>query len=348
MDASLPSLLSTLTGALSSTTSSLPEASTLSTPPDSLSLLDTKNALLLSYLHNLSFLILLKLRHQRSLQEPSPPPSPSDDFIQLNSQVVHSLVTLRTYLEKGVRPLEAKLRYQIDKVLRAAEVASSTANASAKAAAPPSPGSSSASSSDDDEDGSTAASPPAIDELTYRPNPSAFLRPSTTTKSSTTAATATSGPYRPPRITSTLPPTATASSSSSKPGRAQKSATLDEFLTTELSSAPMPEPSIGSNFTNHGRSAGLGKRDRESRAERRAYEEANFVRLPKEVKKKKGRGDEGAGYGGEDWRGLGEGADRVGRLVKGEKRTALGALERSRKREGSGYADGGLGKKRRG
>jgi U3 small nucleolar ribonucleoprotein protein LCP5 len=74
--------------------------------------------------------------------------------------------------------------------------------------------------------------------------------------------------------------------------------------------------------------------------------------LPKEPKKKKGRGQQGGeegGYGGEDWMGLGEGADRVGRLVKGGKARAGGVLERSRKRGADGYGDGEreMGKRRR-
>jgi len=74
-------------------------------------------------------------------------------------------------------------------------------------------------------------------------------------------------------------------------------------------------------------------KEREDEAERQAYEESNFVRLPKESKAdkaKKGGRKEG-GFGGEEWRNLGVGLDRIDRITqsKGNRRSAL---DNSRKR----------------
>ena len=371
MDDSLYTLLTSLTISLASASTSLPESSLLIPPKAGISLLDVKNELLLSYLHNLVFLILIKLRHSHSSN------ATPDDNVQedhpLEDDVVKTLVELRVYLEKGVRPLEGRLKYQIDKVLRVAEDAAAARDAAAVSndkvsgktlangnASKPS------SASDDGDEGSaeedaSAAQASTIDELSYRPNPASLQRRSQAAKttSSATAATASNdGVYRPPRITPTAQPAA-ASSSTTSTGRSvrargpAKSATLDEFLATELAAAPVPVPSVGSTIAGGGR-RGASAQERASAAERRTYEEANFVRLPKEARKKGKRGGAAAaaGYGGEDWRGLGEGADRIERLTRGHReRGGAGpgksALERSRKRGLDGGEEGAGGKRGR-
>ena len=55
------------------------------------------------------------------------------------------------------------------------------------------------------------------------------------------------GVYRPPRISATsMPTTETKERKERRPGR---SATLDEYVSTELSQAPLAVPSIGSTIT---------------------------------------------------------------------------------------------------
>ena len=115
----LPDLLDTLSDSLSSAIDCLPSSNTLNPPPDSLSLLDLKNELLLSYLQNLTFFIIYKLRNQKS-----EPQSQLEEQIPSHNDIVKNLATLRLYLEKGVRPLEARLKYQLDKLLLAASDAS--------------------------------------------------------------------------------------------------------------------------------------------------------------------------------------------------------------------------------
>ena len=78
--------------------------------------------------------------------------------------------------------------------------------------------------------------------------------------------------------------------------------------------------------------------ERETDAEKQSYEESNFVRLPSVGKKErrkmqKGSGGRDGGYGGEDWRSLGDGAERIVGLTKGKRGGAGAVLERSRKRE---------------
>jgi len=103
---------------------------------------------------------------------------------------------------------------------------------------------------------------------------------------------------------------------------------LEEFISTSsLSGAPTPLPSVGSNV------AGIGARNTFKTSRNRdveEYEEENFLRLPANIGKEKGRKRERGGMeglGGEGWSGL----DRIGR-GKWDFGTKEGKVERSRKR----------------
>ncbi|KAK6342472.1 hypothetical protein TWF718_007875 [Orbilia javanica] len=128
---SLATLLSTLTTSITSTANSLPAA-----PPQSstagLSLLDIKNDIFLSYLHHLSYLLLFRIRN-RSLgvsKDNATAGSDGDAVVGGKGEVevdttgaeelLSTLATLRLWLERGVKPCENKLKYQIEKVLKAA------------------------------------------------------------------------------------------------------------------------------------------------------------------------------------------------------------------------------------
>ncbi|KKY19921.1 putative u3 small nucleolar ribonucleoprotein [Phaeomoniella chlamydospora] len=367
---SLPDLLANLNTSLAS--SSTIEANTIFDPSTDatkhgISLLSTKNELLLSYLHNLVFLIILKLR---SISEST---DGNHDQSQLGKDVIGKLVELKTYMDKGVKPLEGKLKYQIEKVIRAAE------DADRQAAAKNAAGSkskkhkskingvrngaassdvSSNASEDEDSDAESSANEAELDELSYRPNPAALQSKqrqqqtnSATSKNPTSAST---GTYKPPRINPVSMPVTTAETRSRSPNRPQKSFVMEDYIADELSGAPTSHPSIGSNqaFTTRGRHT-ISQRERNQQAERKRYEEENFVRLPGESKaekrKNKGRrGREDGGYGGEEFRGLGEIGDRVSRAVGRQERGGGGgggsALARSRKRgldEGDKSGSGG-------
>jgi U3 small nucleolar ribonucleoprotein protein LCP5 len=350
-DSSVPALLSTLTDSLISATSSLPSDHNLLQPPvDGISLLDIKNALLLSYIQNLVFLIILKLRQT--------PQSDQNAITDLTAAAIKKLVKVRVYTERGVRPLEGRLKYQIEKVLRAADDAERAATTKTNGDPKSNKTIKHNGAEDDDSDVSDADSDPSLpptkpSDLSYRPNPAALLRkpdPSGTAKSSTTRP---STAYKPPRITPTAMPQSAASASRDS-RRQRKSHLLDEYVSSELSSAPLAEPSIGSNSTILDRGRGsLSARQREKERERTEYEERSLARLPGESKaeKRKARArGEGMGrnvYGGEQWVELGEVGDRVANSVGNnrDREGRRGVLERreKRRREGGDERGGGVG-----
>lgn len=323
----LPVLLETLTTSLISATSAFPaEDDTIHPPADGISLLDVKNELLLSYLQNLVFLIILKLRND-----------PDDAGVGV--EALKKLNEQRVYLEKGVRPLEGRLKYQIDKVLRAADEAersvAATKFVSSKVknskAVNGTSDTEASDSSDSDTSSTPAAGAPAISDISYQPNPATLLRKPDQSSSNHIKSNST-GAYKPPRINPTSMPSTTRPEPKS---RNRKSHLIDEYIAHDLSSAPQAQPSIGSNNTilDRGRS-GMSARDRETEKERTRYEEANLTRLPTmtkaEKKKARGRGDQRDVFGGEDWTGLGGLGERLGRSVKGSKG---GVLERREKRK---------------
>lgn len=348
---SLPALLDTLSQSLNSALEATPKLASIESNKDGVSLLDVKNELLLSYLQNLVFLILLKIRNAKNGHSSSK----SDD---LSETVVKKLVELRLYLEKGVRPLEEKLRFQLDKILRAADNSDRSAQQAevlrkAKKAREDEFESGSEGGEEEEEDG--LENRPTKDlaaAKNYAPGAHGFIPMKnpigiSASKGSSSGGGDKTGVYRPPKITPTAMPTTTTTPFSDRRERAArptKSATMDEYVSHELSSAPLAMPSVGADIVRRGRGVKTaGQRAEEDR--RRDYEESNFVRLPKESKKERARKAraEGQGskmsFGGEEWRELGAGADRVARMT-GRKPGAAGGgrggtkalLEKSRKR----------------
>lgn len=319
---SLPELLTTLNESLSSALTSLPDPTALKPPADGISLLDIKNELLLSYLQNLVFLIIFKLRNHGNGDVESASSITSDE------DVVQNLVALRVYLEKGVRPLESRLKYQLDKLLLAAEDEATQTKpnvALRNGTKPPKDGDGDDSEVSDDENPSA---PPKISDLSYRPNPSAFRLPARRSPSPTQR----SGVYRPPQVNPTAPP-------SKKPPRPRTSHTLNNFIREEFDDAPVAEASIGAGTGLKGKAA-------EKEAERRGYEESRLIRLPGEGKKGgKRRRDVGEGFGEDDF-GMGM---ELGEMVKGSKKKRRVGGEEGRIGEAWEKRKGrGLGRKRRG
>lgn len=330
---SLSALLSSLTGSLTSSLSSLPPPSALHPPPSSFSLLSTKNELFLAYLQNLTFLVILNLRAHSartglpiSFLQASPKPSTGknnndnnhnnsstlsgqekepnrqkinnadeENSSDLRDTVVENLIGLRVYLERGVRPLEGRLKYQLDKLLLAApdhtrESANHHSNSRNKIADPRAKHSNKSStgtnvpSADGNEDESNALVS-SIPPLAHRPNPSALMRPSSTNHAhpTSTTSTTTAAPYRPPRVNPTAPPTGSASKRAPRRSRA-----VDAFIREEMGDAPVTEMSIGAG---RGGSADGGKQAERER-ERKEWEETKLVRLPGEKKRGRGAGDD--------------------------------------------------------
>ena len=254
-----------------------------------------------------------------------------------------------------MRPLEQKIKYQVDKVVKAADDAERTA---ARKAAPATAmngagggkkdgGEDEESSEDEDEgedaDEDNAAEDAGVDALAFRPNAGVMSAATRDANASRRTKSSEDGVYRPPRVSATaMPTTETREKKERRPGR---SATVDEYINTELATAPVAEPSIGSTITGGGRRT-KDARQLAKEQERREYEETNLVRLPKEGKKDRGKGgdgDRGGGFGGEEWRGLGDSLDRIGDLTR--RKGKGNALEKSRKRRAveDGPRDGGMG-----
>jgi U3 small nucleolar ribonucleoprotein protein LCP5 len=333
VQSSVPTLLETLTQSINSASEAAEHrVPSLLPPEDGISLLDVKNELFLCYLQNLVFLILLKIRNGQNDSE-----AEEDD--ELDISVVKKLHELSVYVDKGVLNLEKDLKYQIDKVVRAADDAKISGDKAAKAstAVPQKEHSSEEEDNDEgeyseagSEEGGVTLKASEIDDLQYRPNPSSLIRPLLARVEADNKKPE-DGVYKPPRIQATsMPTTERRENEARKPN---KSATLDEFISTELSAAPLAEPSIGSGIVEGGRRSKSEKEKRDEK-ERREYEERNYVRLPKESKKDRAKkvGKKDAGYGGEEWRGLGEGIDRIDRLTKRKGGEGKNVLERSRKR----------------
>ncbi|KAI1775490.1 hypothetical protein F4818DRAFT_416685 [Hypoxylon cercidicola] len=334
--ASLSALLDSLTNSLNSALEATPKISGIEPTKDGVSLLDVKNELLLSYLQNLVFLILLKIRNAKNGSSDEL----DDDQSDLSDTVVKKLVELRLYLDKGVRPLEEKLQFQLDKILRAADDADRIAIQAAKDAEA-SGSESEEDSGESDEDASEDEGPrkPAFDisAKQFAPSFSNFAPPSNPVGMAAATQDKT-GVYRPPKIMPTAMPTAERRERGER--RPIKSATMDEYISTELSNAPIAEPSIGTNVVAGGQKIKTASERREE-DRKREYEESNFVRLPKESKKERTQRNKVEGrsakmtFGGEDWRDLGEGVDRIERLTRRKEGGGGGAkalLEKSRKR----------------
>ena len=351
--ATLPALLDSLTKSLSSALEAAPKLATIEPPKDGISLLDVKNELLLSYLQNLIFLILLKLRQTKNGGADG-----DVDGQSLDDLVVKKLVELRLYLEKGARPLEDKLRYQIDKMLRAADDAERSAKAADEAAkvdeddSESESGSGGEEGSEEEDTGlNKKVDKRAISGLQRRPNLQGFIPVAGT--ASVGKQTNASGVYKPPKIAPTVMPTT--ERREKKDRRTNKSATLDEFIADEMSTIPVAEPSIGTTIVAGGRKVKTAT-ERRVEEERRDYEERNFVRLPKESKKDRVKRAKSEGrssrmnFGGEEWRELGAGVDRIHRLTqgRGNGKGTKALLEKSRKRgfdasdgpRGSGTSEG--------
>ncbi|RGP74233.1 hypothetical protein FLONG3_6145 [Fusarium longipes] len=315
----LPALLTSLTQSLSSALEVTPKLASIEHQKDGISLLDVKNELLLSYLQNLVFLILLKLRNSKT--------NSYDGDSELDESVRAKLVELRLYLERGARPLEEKLRFSIDRFLRTADDAERERQAKeARAEA----GSDSEEEEDDSEEEADA------EKLSHKPGDFGAMADDVTARRAERDGGA-SGVYRPPkRERQTMEAPQRPQKFDRRPG---KSHTMEEFVASELSAAPLAEPSIGTTIVQGGRKMKTDAQRKEE-AERREYEETNFTRLPKESKKDRAQKAKQAGrsnrmqFGGEDWHNLGEGVDRIDRLTKAKKSggNVRALLDKSRKR----------------
>ncbi|EGP92627.1 unnamed protein product [Zymoseptoria tritici ST99CH_3D7] len=322
----LPEVLANFTSATESAIQGLPTAETFLLPENGNTLFDTKNEIFLAYLQALA---LRNLNVIRSIKNGDK----AEETQKLSEDITKKLVEHRVYLERGVKPLELKLKYQVDRVVKAAEdqerAAAHKAKQGALAMAKASNKDDESEDSDSDSDAELGA-----DMTAYQPNlktiQSQTAEADTTRGNKSTASS--DGVYRPPRVSATSMPT-TERREPKAERKPHRSATLDEYVSTELSTAPLAEPSIGSNLASGGRQTKSARNLREE-AERRDYEETNLVRLPVMSKKERARKGLGkpsdGGFGGEEWRGLGVNLDRIGDLTRRKGKDSQ--LDKSRKR----------------
>lgn len=329
---SLTDILAEFTTSTETAIAGLPTADSLSPPENGITLFDTKNEIFLAYLQALA---LRNLNVIRSIKDGVD----AEEAQKLSAEITKKLVEHRVYLEKGVRPLEQKLKYQVDRVVKLADDEERAIRQKELQGAKSNGHTTKEESEDESESGSNSDSDAELGaemdagSASYAPKLMEMKNAGQQGDAVSTARAKSrqDGVYRPPRISATaMPTTDRREKAERRPGR---SATLDEYVATEMSEAPLAQPSVGSNLAAGGRQSKNAKQMREE-AERREYEETNLVRLPAMSKKERakqglGRQRDG-GFGGEEWRGLGDSLDRIGDLTKRKGKDS--ALDKSRKR----------------
>lgn len=225
---------------------------------DGISLLALKNEVLLSYISNLLILSAAQLEKKEHT------------FDEARQRTIEQRVTL----EKGIKGLEAKISYQIDKVLRAykrfqeQQVESENRRANEEDAG-----------SDSDED-----------LTSYRPDISSLTAGSSSNKKSSSSRSRRGNDddddsglddddkkrYVVPKISSTAP--AFEKEKTRRTPRNRRDVAMEEYI-HETGDAPVAEPSIGSQIMDSGRGGERTARDRKKANDIKTYEEANYTRI---------------------------------------------------------------------
>lgn len=246
---------------------------------EGVSLLSLKNSALLAYLNHLVLVVVAHMERMRA-----------EDAADTKKAAVEASILHRTVLEKGVKPLEKKLAYQLDKMVRAYNRMAAEEGRVEDAVRDKDADSGSDSDSDEEDDA-----------LSYKPD-AAALATMTKPKAASGARDAGSGTYKPPKISAVAPPTSVSRESVPR-GSSRKLQSMEEYL-KEQSDLPQVESSIGSQIVDHGRGGVKTSRDRQKEMEIQRYEEGNFTRLPSTATKKTFREkqlERANNFAGEDW-----------------------------------------------
>ena len=265
---------------------------------EGVSLLGLKNESLVSYINNI---VLVVLSHLERLE--------SD--LETGSSAVERSIIQRVTLEKGVKPLEKKLSYQLDKMIRAyGRMEQDEIKAEQKLNDRGSGENDENDENDSEEDSEEDSEDDSEDdELAYRPDASSFAKltsAKTKLKPTSSAVSTSNEKYRPPKISAMAPPTAVKShdiDSNTTSSKNRKLQSMEEYL-QEQSDMPMVEASVGSTIVEHGRGGVKTQHDRKKEREIQTYEEDNFVRLPTSQTKKsfkEKQRDIRNQFAGEDW-----------------------------------------------
>lgn len=254
---------------------------------EGVSLLSLKNESLASYLNNLAIIILSHLqRLKKSASE--------DETTSTKAKAVENSIVQRVTLEKGVKPLEKKLNYQLEKMIRSYnKMIEDETKLEAKLTNKPESEDESGSDSESDSEQSED------DALSYKPDVNNLKKSQANIKP--TASSSSNDVYKPPKISAVAPPTSLAE----KPERTSggKLQSMEEYL-QENSDLPQTEVSIGSSILNNGRGGVKTNRDRQKELEIQNYEENNFTRLPSTMTKKtfkQKQNEKINNFAGEDW-----------------------------------------------
>jgi U3 small nucleolar ribonucleoprotein protein LCP5 len=280
---------------------------------DGISLLSLKNHELLGYLHSLVYIIAGKIALTES--------EDAERDIKVIDEAIKSSIVHRISMEKGIKGLENKIAYQIEKVLRAYQKATT-------------------------DDNTEAAQPNNVDsdsedELNYRPNPMALQASKgglAGSKKSPKGRGADEDEddshtkkYEAPKIAAVAP------FQKERTSR-RRNATMEEYI-QESSAAPVAEPSIGSTIMDHGRGGERTDRDRKKQKEIQDYEEENYVRLPgmskkqaKRAARQRQRDAFGRNLFGEDWSFLDRKSDGIAESSKRRKKD-MSVWERAKKKQ---------------
>lgn len=240
---------------------------------DGISLLALKNQCLASYINNTLLVALSQLEGNNSVRDAAR----------------ERTVEQRVSLEKGIRPLEAKITYQVDKALRAfrrsveQEEAKKQRRQEQESTKP------------DDESDSD------VDPSAYRPQPQQLASRRSDSEDEDDADEPRK--YVVPKISATLP-----NSEQTKSTRPRRRDFAMEEYVQDNDDAPVAEPSIGSRIMDSGRGGEQTSRDRRRNREVDDYEEANFTRISGTSKKQsrkdaaqRQRDAETRSFFGEDW-----------------------------------------------
>lgn len=207
---------------------------------DGISLLDLKNEALLAYIADLLLVAAAQLAQNDKL------------FGESREHAIQQRVTL----EKGVKSLEMKIAYQIDKVLRAYR----------KSLEVQTEGQSDDKKVSSENPTYEADSDSDFDPTAYRPNVASL--------NSLSNAPEENERYIAPKISANMP----ASETRSRAAPRRRDFAMEEYI-RESGDAPVAEASVGSQIMDSGRGGERTRRERERDREVQEYEEANFTRI---------------------------------------------------------------------
>ncbi|CCE80445.1 Piso0_003561 [Millerozyma farinosa CBS 7064] len=255
---------------------------------EGVSLLSLKNHSLLSYI---TYVVLIVLSHLERLKETND----DAEIEKLKQNLVQDSAIQRVCIEKGIKPLERRLGYQLDKMVRAYVRMESDSSSKLEKMTQRENGSQHAN------DENSEDSEESEDELSYKPDASAFAKTTRGDKRVSSEDKPTKEKYRPPKISAMAPPATFKEQKRSDSTRKLQS--MEEYL-RDNSDMPEAQASVGSTIVGHGRFGVKSDHDRKKEREIQNYEESNFTRLPSTATKKdakKKRHDMKNTFAGEDW-----------------------------------------------